>query len=136
MRYYLKIIVKSFSFDRMSPMRKTSKAAAISTLVTVQETKTTIGDLEYDAQQQTLRNSEHFEFLTQCESKIVAYLFRNHGRQISSEELLRIALGSKARQKTTVVERHICSIRKKIATIKAKTTIQTVRQKGYILKES
>ena len=136
MRYYLKIIVKSFSFDRMSPMGKTSKAAAISTLVTVQGTKTTIGDIEYDAQQQTLRHSERIEFLTLCESKIVAYLFRNHGRQISSEELLRIALGSKARQKTTVVERHICSIRKKIAAIKAETTIQTVRQKGYILKES
>ena len=120
----------------MSPMGKTSKAAAISTLVTVQGTKTTIGDLEYDAQQQTLRNGEHFEFLTLCESKIVAYLFRNHGRQISSEELLRIALGSKAKQRTTVVERHICSIRKKIAAIKAETTIQTVRQKGYILKES
>lgn len=96
----------------------------------------TIGDLEYDAQQQTLRHSEHFEFLTLCESKIVAYLFRNPGRQISSDELLRIALGSKAKQRTTVVERHICSIRKKIATIKAETTIQTVRQKGYILKES
>ena len=118
----------------MNLMGKTSKAAAISTLVTVQGTKTTIG--EYDAQQQTLRHGEHFEFLTLCESKIVAYLFRNHGRQISSEELLRIALGSKAKQRTTVVERHICSIRKKIATIKAETTIQTVRQKGYILKES
>ena len=100
---------------------------------TVQGTKTTIGNLEYDAQQQTLRNGEHFEFLTQCESKIVAYLFRNHGRQISSEELLRIALGSKARQRTTVVERHICSIRKKIATIKAETTIQTVKRQGYML---
>ena len=115
-------------------MGKTSKAAAISTLVTVQGTKTTIGDLEYDAQQQTLRNSEHFEFLTQCESKIVAYLFHNPRRHISSEELLRIALGSKARQRTTVVERHICSIRKKIATIKAETTIQTVRRQGYMLK--
>ena len=117
----------------MSPMGKTSKAAAISTLVTVQGTKTTIGDLEYDAQQQTLRNGEHFAFLTQCESKIVAYLFHNPGRQISSEELLRIALGSKARQRTTVVERHICSIRKKINAINAETTIQTVRQQGYTL---
>ena len=117
----------------MSPMGKTSKAAAIYTLATVQGTKTTIGDLEYDAQQQTLRNGEHFEFLTQCESKIVAYLFRNPRRHIPSEELLRIALGSKARQRTTVVERHICSIRKKIAAIKAETTIQTVRRQGYML---
>ena len=96
----------------------------------------TIGDLAYDVQLQALRHGKRMEFLTLCESKIVAYLFRNHGRQISSEELLRIALGSKAKQRTTVVERHICSIRKKIATIKAETTIQTVRQKGYILKES
>ena len=96
----------------------------------------TIGDLAYDVQLQALRHGKRMEFLTLCESKIVAYLFRNPGRHISSEELLRIALGSKARQRTTVVERHICSIRKKIATIKAETTIQTVRQKGYILKES
>ena len=136
MRYYLKIIVKSFSFDRMCPMEKTNETPAASAPATVQGTKITIGDLEYDAQQQTLRNGEHFEFLTLCESKIVAYLFRNHGRQISSEELLRIALGSKAKQRTTVVERHICSIRKKIAAIKAETTIHTVRQKGDMLKES
>ena len=120
----------------MCPMEKTNETPADSASATVQGTKITIGDLEYDAQQQTLRHSERIEFLTLCESKIVAYLFRNHGRQISSEELLRIALGSKAKQRTTVVERHICSIRKKIATIKAETTIQTVRQKGYILKES
>ena len=96
----------------------------------------TIGDLTYDAQLQALRHGKRMEFLTLCESKIIAYLFRNPGRHISSDELLRIALGSKAKQRTTVVERHICSIRKKIATIKAETTIQTVRQKGYILKES
>ena len=114
-------------------MGKTSKAAAISTLVTVQGTKTTIGDLEYDAQQQTLQNGEHFEFLTQCESKIVAYLFRNPGRHISSDELLRIALGSNARQKTTVVETRICYIRKKIAAIRATTTIRTNRYRGYII---
>ena len=114
-------------------MGKTSKAAAISTLVTAQGTKTTIGDLEYDAQQQTLRNGEHFEFLTQCESKIVAYLFRNPGRHISSEELLHTAIGSKARQKTTIVERHVCSIRKKIAEIEAKTTIRTIRYHGYVI---
>ena len=118
----------------MSPMGKTSKAAAISTLVTVQGTKTTIGDLEYDAQQQTLRHGERIEFLTLCESKIIAYLFHNPRRHISSEELLRIALGSKARQRTTVVERHICSIRNKIDAIGAETTIQTVRRQGYMLK--
>ena len=120
----------------MSPMEKINETPAVPAPATVHRTKTTIGDLEYDAQQQTLRHGERLSFLTLCESKIVAYLFRNHGRQISSEELLRIALGSKAKQRTTVVERHICSIRKKIATIKAETTIQTVRQKRYILKES
>ena len=117
----------------MRAMEKTSKTLAVSAPATEQGTKITIGDLEYDMQQQTLRNGEHFEYLTQCESKIVAYLFRNPGRHISSDELLRVALGSKARQRTTVVERHICSIRKKIAAIKAETTIQTVRRQGYTL---
>ena len=96
----------------------------------------TIGDLAYDAQLQALRHGKRMEFLALCESKIVAYLFRNPGRHISSDELLRIALGSNARQKTTVVERHICSIRKKIDTIGATTIIRTTRYHGYILKRS
>ena len=94
----------------------------------------TIGDLAYDVQLQALRHGKRMEFLTLCESKIVAYLFRNPGRQISSDELLRIALGNKAKQRTTVVERHICSIRKKIDAIGAETTIETVRRQGYMLK--
>ena len=117
----------------MSAMEKTGKTPAASAPATAQGTKITIGDLEYDAQQQTLRHGELFASLTLCESKIVAYLFRNHGRQISSEELLRIALGSKTRQKTTIVERHVCSIRKKIAEIEAKTTIRTIRYHGYVI---
>ena len=96
----------------------------------------TIGDLTYDAQLQALRHGKRMEFLTLCESKIIAYLFRNPRRHISSDELLRIALGSNARQKTTVVERHICSIRKKIDTIGATTIIRTTRYHGYILNRS
>ena len=93
----------------------------------------TIGNLTYDAQLQALRHGKRMEFLTLCESKIVAYLFRNPGRHISSDELLRIALGSNARQKTTVVETRICYIRKKIDTIGATTTIRTNRYRGYII---
>ena len=117
----------------MCPMEKTNETPAASAPATVQGTKITIGDLEYDAQQQMLRHGERLSFLTLCESKIVAYLFRNPGRHISSDELLRIALGSNARQKTTVVERHICSIRKKIAEIKARTTIRMIRYRGYVI---
>ena len=34
----------------------------------------TIGDLAYDVQLQALRHGKRMEFLTLCESKIVAYL--------------------------------------------------------------
>lgn len=114
-------------------MEKISETPAVSAPATVHGTKITIGDLEYDAQQQMLRHGERLSFLTLCESKIVAYLFRNPKRYISSEELLHTALGSKARQKTTIVERHVCSIRKKIAEIEAKTTIRTIRYHGYVI---
>ena len=63
----------------MCPMEKTNETPADSASATVQGTKITIGDLEYDAQQQTLRHSERIEFLTLCESKIIAYLSRNPG---------------------------------------------------------
>ena len=112
----------------MCRMRKSSKTPA-----KVQGTKTTIGDLEYDAQQQTLRHGERLASLTLCESKIVAYLFRNQSRPAAANELLRDALGSKARQKTTAVERHVCDIRKKLAAIDATTTIRTVRHQGYFI---
>ena len=114
-------------------MEKINETPAVSAPATVHGTKITIGDLEYDAQQQMLRHGERLSFLTLCESKIVAYLFRNQGRYISSEELLHTALGSKARQKTTIVERHVCNIRKKIAEIEAKTTIRTIRYHGYVI---
>lgn len=114
-------------------MEKINETPAVSAPATVLGTKITIGDLEYDTQQQTLRHGERLTFLTLCESKIVAYLFRNPKRYISSEELLHTALGSKARQKTTIVERHVCSIRKKIAEIEAKTTIRTIRYHGYVI---
>ena len=127
------IIVKSFSFDKMCPMGKASKTPTVFTQAKVLSTRFTIGDLEYDAQQQMLRHGERLSFLTLCESKIVAYLFRNPKRYISSEELLHTALGSKARQKTTIVERHVCNIRKKIAEIEAKTTIRTIRYHGYVI---
>jgi len=114
-------------------MRKASKTQAVYTHAKVLSTRFTIGDLAYDAQLQTLQHGERMKFLTLCESKIVAYLFRNPGRHISSEELLHTAIGSKARQKTTIVERHVCSIRKKIAEIEAKTTIRTIRYHGYVI---
>lgn len=133
MKSNFKIIVKSFSFDKMCPMGKVSKTLAVSTQAQLLIARITIGDLEYDAQLQILRHGECFTFLTLCESKIVAYLFRNPKRHISSKELLHTALGSKARQKTTIVERHVCSIRKKIAEIEAKTTIRTIRYHGYVI---
>ena len=115
----------------MCRMGKTSKIPSVSASAKVHGTKITIGDLEYDAQQQMLRHGEQLASLTLCESKIVAYLFRKHGRYISSKELLRTVLGSKARQKTTAVETRICGIRKKISAIGAKTTIKTIRYRGY-----
>ena len=118
----------------MCPMEKISETPAVSALTTVQGTKITIGDLAYDTQLQTLQHGERMKFLTLCESKIVAYLFRNPGRHISSEELLHTAFGSKARQKTTIVERHVCSIRKKIAELGAATYIRSLRGKGYVIK--
>ena len=114
-------------------MAKTNETPTVSALTTVQGTKITIGDLAYDTQLQTLPHGERMKFLTLCESKIVAYLFRNPGRHISPEELLHTAFGSKARQKTTIVERHVCNIRKKIAEVEAKTTIRTIRYHGYVI---
>ena len=47
----------------MCPMEKTNETPAVSAPATVHGTKITIGDLEYDAQQQTLRHGERLSFL-------------------------------------------------------------------------
>ena len=95
----------------------------------------TIGDLTYDTQLQTLRHGERMVYLTLCESKIVAYLFRNASHPTAADELLRNALGKVAKHKTTLVETRICGIRDKIAEIGTTTTIRTIRYQGYVIKD-
>ena len=93
-----------------------------------------IGDLEYDPQHQCLLHDGLLANLTLCESKIVAYLFSNDRRNVSAHELLSFALGCEPQQKTTAAERHICTVRRKIAAIGATTTIRTIRYQGYVIK--
>ena len=112
-------------------MEKTSTAPAASARAAARATRTRIGDLVYDVQHQALRHGERASSLTLSESKIVAYLFRNASRPVAAKELLRNALGSNARQKTTIVERHVCDIRRKLAATGAKTAIRTIRYRGY-----
>ena len=65
--------------------------------------------------------------------KLVADLFHNSKRYISSKKVLRNALGSKARQKTSIVETRICGIRKKISKVGAATTIKAIRYRVYAI---
>ena len=120
----------------MPPMNRQIKSKRRSMQSSPRSPIITIGDLTYDTQLQTLRHGERMIHLTLCESKIVAYLFRNASLPISADELLRNALGNVAKhKKTTLVETRICGIRKKIAKIGTTATIRTIRYQGYVIKD-
>ena len=91
------------------------------------------GDLELDPVFLKLRYGEKAVDLAPCESRIIACLMQNAGRPMPASELRRHALGSRPIHPTTAVEKHICSIRKKIAAIGAATTIKTLRGQGYAI---
>ena len=91
------------------------------------------GDLELDAVFLMLRHAEKTVDLTPCESRIIACLMQNAGRPMPASELRLHALGSRPIHPTTALEKHICSIRKKIAAIGAATTIKTLRGQGYAI---
>ena len=91
------------------------------------------GDLELDAVFLKLRCGEKAVDLTPCESRIIACLMQNAERPVPASELRLHALGSRPIHPTTALEKHICSIRKKIAAIRAATTIKTLRGQGYAI---
>ena len=91
------------------------------------------GDLELDPVFLMLRHAEKTVDLTPCESRIIACLMQNAGRPVPASELRLHALGSRPIHPTTALEKHICSIRKKIAAIRAATTIKTIRGQGYLM---
>ena len=94
---------------------------------------TKAGDLELDPVFLMLRHAEKTVDLTPCESRIIACLMQNAGRPMPASELRLHALGSRPIHPTTALEKHICSIRKKIAAIGAATTIKTIRGQGYLM---
>ena len=91
------------------------------------------GYLELDAVFLKLRCGEKTVDLTPCESRIIACLMQNAERPVPASELRLHALGSRPIHPTTALEKHICSIRKKIAAIRAATTIKTLRGQGYAI---
>ena len=91
------------------------------------------GNLELDPVFLKLQCGEKLVDLTSCESRIIAYLMQNAGRPMPASELRLHALGSRPIHSTTALEKHICSIRKKIAAIGATTTIKTLRGQGYAI---
>ena len=91
------------------------------------------GDLELDPVFLKLRYGEKTVDLAPCESRIIACLMQHAGRPMPASELRLHALGSRPIHPTTALEKHICSIRKKIAAIRAATTSKTIRGQGYLM---
>ena len=90
-------------------------------------------DIELDPAFLLLRHEGKTASITPCESRIVAYLMQSARRPVPAEELRLHALRSCPIHHTTAVEKHICSIRRKIAAIGAATKIKTMRGQGYVL---
>ena len=113
-------------------MEKTTKTPTVSTQAKARAIRLTTGNLTYDARLRTLHMANAWS-PDPLRVKLVADLFHNSKRYISSNKVLRNALGSKARQKTSIVETRICGIRKKISKVGAATTIKAIRYRVYAI---
>ena len=81
----------------------------------------------------TLRSSDCETTLLPKEAQIIELLIANGGLVISKETIIEKVWGFDAETEYNQVEKHISALRKKLMQIKAKATIKTIRNMGYML---
>ena len=80
-----------------------------------------------------LRSRECETVLQIKEAQILELLIENGGLVISKETIIEKVWGFDAETEYNQVEKHISALRKKLSYIKAKASIRTVRNMGYML---
>jgi two-component system OmpR family response regulator len=92
-----------------------------------------VGDLVLDPRRRTLRLGETPIELTRREFALLEYLMRNQGRPRTKQEILDHVWGVGYSRDANVVEVYMGYLRRKVDAPFGRSTVQTVRGKGYVL---
>ena len=124
-------LIKPFSFDellaRIRAMTRTSFGAADNLL--------TIADVTLDTKTQVVRRAGREVTLSAKEYALLEYLMHNQGIILSREKIENHIWNLDYEGGTNVVDVYISYLRKKLDEGREKKLIQTVRGRGYMLKE-
>lgn len=124
-------LIKPFSFDellaRIRAMTRTSFGAADNLL--------TIADITLDTKTQVVRRAGREVTLSAKEYALLEYLMHNQGIILSREKIENHIWNLDYEGGTNVVDVYISYLRKKLDEGREKKLIQTVRGRGYLLKE-
>ena len=124
-------LVKPFDFDellaRIRAMTRTSFGAADNLL--------TVADITLDTKTQVVRRAGREVTLSAKEYALLEYLMHNQGIILSREKIENHIWNLDYEGGTNVVDVYISYLRKKLDEGREKKLIQTVRGRGYMLKE-
>lgn len=124
-------LIKPFSFDellaRIRAMTRTSFGAADNLL--------TVADITLDTKTQVVRRAGREVTLSAKEYALLEYLMHNQGIILSREKIENHIWNLDYEGGTNVVDVYISYLRKKLDEGREKKLIQTVRGRGYLLKE-
>lgn len=124
-------LIKPFSFDellaRIRAMTRTAFGAADNLL--------TIADITLDTKTQVVRRAGREVTLSAKEYALLEYLMHNQGIILSREKIENHIWNLDYEGGTNVVDVYISYLRKKLDEGREKKLIQTVRGRGYLLKE-
>ena len=124
-------LIKPFSFDellaRIRAMTRTSFGAADNLL--------TVADITLDTKTQVVRRAGREVTLSAKEYALLEYLMHNQGIILSREKIENHIWNLDYEGGTNVVDVYISYLRKKLDEGREKQLIQTVRGRGYMLKE-
>lgn len=124
-------LIKPFSFDellaRIRAMTRTSFGAADNLL--------SVADITLDTKTQVVRRAGREVTLSAKEYALLEYLMHNQGIILSREKIENHIWNLDYEGGTNVVDVYISYLRKKLDEGREKKLIQTVRGRGYMLKE-
>ena len=95
-----------------------------------------VGDLVLDPRRRTLRLGETPIELTRREFALLEYLMRNSGRPRTKKEILDHVWGVGYDRDANVVEVYMGYLRRKVDEPFGRSTLRTVRGRGYVLESS
>lgn len=124
-------LTKPFAFEELAARVRAQLRRRV-----VEETVLRGAGLELDLLKRTVRRGEVEMSLSAREFDLLAYLLRNPDRVLSREQVLSAVWGYDHDPGTNIVEVYIGYLRRKLALPDAPAPIETVRSRGYRLRDA